>query len=307
MKRFSNIDIIRHFVELGVHIGSDPVNFNPALSKYIIGNSSGFLVIDVRHTLLQLKRALRFIFNLSKQNGRIFFVNTDYEGGPLSFVLKYFAKECKQPCISTVWINGIITNWERVFSRMFGLLFLRHSEQKFITVFYKIIRLLEKRRLDISFEKHMKSIYKYLRFLSFFAHYRLTKQIPEALFLINPLKIRTAIAEYNRLQLPIISVLDTDSSSNGITYGIPANDDSLFTAVLFSRLASKAVMAGQFAFFEQFRVHNPLFLRRKIASRLIFNPSFKISLQRRRRRSAFFVQRKGSRMRRIYPVRSVDK
>jgi small subunit ribosomal protein S2 len=252
--RLSQHQILKHFIELGVHIGSTLPDLNPALSKYVLGSQYNFCIIDIRQTFYLLKRALNFITQLFKSRGKLFFVHTSYESNILTYFLKTMAYRMRQPCISAMWTNGTITNYKFVIRKIMKSLFMKRKV-KLRFVVLKIFYLLKDQGPEVTFEHHLKTLSKYFRFLFFFIHYRLMKRIPQALFVINPVNINVALHEYRRLKLPIVSLLDTDTDHKLVTYPIPSNDDSLLTVAFFCQLVSKAIYTGRLEFYNSFRSH----------------------------------------------------
>lgn len=204
---------IKTLLDSGVHLGHNKKKWNPEVSKYIYGIRDDIHIINLEYTVVLLRRALRFVNKIAYNHGTLLFVATD---DTTSNVMKSAAILCNQPYINGKWLGGTLTNYTVLINKL-----------------HKLIE-----NNQIYDKKHYK-FYKYYKALIN------TKKLPDALFIINPNKNSLPIKEAIKMNIPIISVLDTNSSNSGIMYPIPGNDDSIQSINLYCQLIAKSFINGR--------------------------------------------------------------
>ncbi len=219
---------VQDLLDAGLHFGHQTKRWNPKMKKYIFGAKNGIYIIDLDKTLEELKKALNFVYKTVLLGRSVLFVGTKKQAHEPIVML---ADRTKQPYIINRWLGGTLTNN--------------------VTIRKSIARMREIERLeaDGSFDKmpkkevsRLKHELEKLRFnLSGIAD---MSELPGALFVIDTQREAIAVAEANRLGIPVVAVVDTNSDPDPIDYPIPANDDAIRSIDLICKLAAEAVEKG---------------------------------------------------------------
>ena len=215
---------LRDLLEAGMHLGHKTNKWNPNMNEYIYGAQDDIHIIDLRKTVSLLNNALSFIENLVKNNGLILFIGTKSQA---SDIVKKYAIECKQFYVNKRWLGGMLTNWSTISN---SLNFLDSLNKK---VSNENLRLKKKEILQMN--RQIEKIEKYLGGLKDMG------STPQAIFVVDVNKDAIAVSEANKLKIPVIGILDTNSSPIGIDYPIPGNDDSRKSIELICSLISKII------------------------------------------------------------------
>ena len=224
-----NINIkLRDLLEAGMHLGHKTNKWNPNMDKYIYGSQDSIHIIDLRKTFTLLNSALSFIESTIKNNGLILFIGTKSQA---SDIVKKHAIECKQFYVNKRWLGGMLTNWNTISN---SLNFLNSLNKK---VSNENLRLKKKEILQMN--RQIEKIEKYLGGLKDMG------SLPHAIFVVDVNKDSIAVNEANKLKIPVIGILDTNSSPIGIDYPIPGNDDSRKSIELICSLISKTVLKNK--------------------------------------------------------------
>ena len=218
---------IRDLIEAGVHLGHKSGRWNPAMAPYIYGvhKYKDIHIIDLRKTLALLKNAMSALYDVVVKRGRVLFVGTKVQA---SNMIADEAIRCGQYYVNHRWLGGMLTNWETV---SFSI--------KRLLEFEKLLadpeaQLIKKERLivDRQREKLERSL----------GGIREMGGLPHMLFVIDTNKEHIAIKEANKLKIPVVAVLDTNSDPSGIDYPIPGNDDSVRSIDFFCRAVSSTIL-----------------------------------------------------------------
>ncbi|MFD2192120.1 30S ribosomal protein S2 [Pistricoccus aurantiacus] len=202
---------MRDLLKAGAHFGHQTKYWNPKMSKYIFGARNKIHIINLEHTLPALNDALGVVEKMAASNNKILFVGTKRAA---SKIIKEEATRAGQPFVNHRWLGGMLTNYKTI----------RQS--------IKRLRELEAMREDGTFEKLTKKEV----LMATREHDKLERSIggikdmgglPDALFVIDVDHERIAINEANKLGIPVIGVVDTNSDPDGVDYVIPGNDDSI--------------------------------------------------------------------------------
>ena len=219
---------LRDLLEAGMHLGHKTNKWNPNMDQYIYGSQDNIHIIDLRKTVSLLNNALSFVENISKTNGLILFIGTKSQA---SEIVKKYAVECKQFYVNKRWLGGMLTNWNTISN---SLNFLNSLNKK---VSDQNLNLKKKEILQM--KRQIEKIEKYLGGLKDMG------SIPQAIFVVDVNKDAIAVNEANKLKIPVIGILDTNSSPIGINYPIPGNDDSRKSIELICSLISKIVIKNK--------------------------------------------------------------
>jgi len=217
----------KDLIKIGAHYGHKKRLWNPKMSPYIYSTRGDIHIINLELTARRLNEALSMFYNIAVNNGRILFVNTKKQS---SDIVKDTATRCGQYYINHRWLGGILTNWKTISSSIKTLkkyeVILEHNHKS----------LTKKELLEITRKKE-----KIDRAIG---GIRNLGGMPDVLF-INDVKMhKIAIREATLLNIPIIAIVDTNSSPDGIDIVIPGNDDSQKSISFFSNAVADAIVAG---------------------------------------------------------------
>ena len=208
-------------LEAGVHFGHQTRRWNPKMKRYIFGKRSGIYIIDLQRTLGLYREAAEFAKQLGQSGRRLLFVGTKRQA---QVVVEEEARRCGQFYVTHRWLGGTLTN--------------------FVTIRASIERLkdTENRLADQSSPLTKKELLRLERDRSKMSRnlegIRDMTSLPDALFVVDPRKEHIAIAEANRLEIPVIAIVDTNCDPEEIDFVIPGNDDAIRSIRLFaSRIA----------------------------------------------------------------------
>ena len=218
---------MRQLLEAGVHYGHQTRRWDPKMAPYLYGSRSGIHIIDLQQTVPMLHQALQVIRDVVAGGGRVLFVGTKRQA---SQKVKESASLCGQFYVNHRWLGGMLTNWKTISQSIKRLRELEEQMEQGTHGFTKKELLTlerEKNKLDLSLGgiKDMGGV-------------------PDVLFIIDTNKEDIAIKEANKLGIPVIAVVDSNSNPDGIDYLIPGNDDAQRAIDLYCTLASAAVLDG---------------------------------------------------------------
>ncbi len=219
---------LRDLLEAGMHLGHKTNKWNPSMNQYIYGSQDNIHIIDLRKTVELLTNTLSFIENISKTNGLILFIGTKSQA---SDIVKKYAIECKQFYVNKRWLGGMLTNWSTISNSLNSLNSLNKKVSN--------VNLRLKKKEILQMNRQIEKIEKYLGGLKDMG------TTPQAIFVVDVNKDAIAVSEANKLKIPVIAILDTNSSPNGIDYPIPGNDDSRKSIELICSLISKAMLKNK--------------------------------------------------------------
>ncbi|WP_395877276.1 30S ribosomal protein S2 [Ehrlichia muris] len=216
---------IRDLVESGVHFGHKASRWNPKMAPYIYGVHNDIHIINLQNTVVLLRNALKAIYDIVLKRGRVLFIGTKVQA---SAIIADEAIRCGQYYINNRWLGGMLTNWETI---SLSIKKLREYERLIENVdnqfTKKELLLFEKKRAKL--DRSIGGICN-------------MGGLPHALFIIDTNKEHIAIKEANKLNIPIIAVLDTNSDPTGIDYPIPGNDDAVRSIDFFCRIVSDTIL-----------------------------------------------------------------
>ena len=218
---------MRQLLEAGVHFGHHTRRWNPKMKPFIFGVRNGVHIIDLEQTVPMLYAALEAVRSAVAGGGRVLFVGTKRQA---SEKIAEAAKRCGQPFVNHRWLGGMLTNWKTISQ---SIKRLRELEEQ---VGGETQGLTKKELLNLTRE-----LGKLERSLGGI------KEMggqPSLLFVIDTNKEAIAVAEANKLGIPVIGVVDSNSDPDGIVYPVPGNDDALRAISLYCDRVSDAVLDG---------------------------------------------------------------
>ena len=218
---------MRDLLEAGVHFGHQTRRWNPKMRRYIFGKRNGIYIIDLQQTRRKFLQAAQFVHGLGVQGGKLLFVGTKRQAQE---AMAEEARRSGQYFMTHRWLGGTLTN--------------------FVTIRQSIDRLKDiEARLDDADsiptkKERLRLDREHGRINRNLEGIRDLESLPDALFVVDPKKESIAIAEANKLGIPVIAIVDTNCDPELIDYVIPGNDDAIRTIRLFSRKIADAYLAG---------------------------------------------------------------
>ena len=220
---------MRDMLKAGVHFGHQTRYWNPKMNKYIFGARNKIHIINLEKTLPMFNDALQFVEKLAAGKNKILFVGTKRSAGK---IVREEAARCGSPYVDHRWLGGMLTNY------------------KTIRASIKRLRELETQSQDGTFDKLTKKealmrtrdLEKLDRSLGGIKD---MGGLPDAMFVVDVDHERIAISEANKLGIPVIGIVDTNSSPEGVDYIIPGNDDAIRAVQLYLGAMADAVLRGR--------------------------------------------------------------
>jgi small subunit ribosomal protein S2 len=225
---------MKELLEAGVHFGHQVRRWNPKMKEYIFGERNGIYIIDLQKTQRMFREAIAFVTNLiAEDKGKtVLFVGTKRQAQD---AIREESEKCGQYFVNQRWLGGLLTNFQTVQKSIKRLKDLESMQTD-----GRYEKLTKKERIKLDRERE--SLNKNLSGI------KGMNRLPDAIFIIDVKKEEIAVAEANRLGIPIVAVVDTNCSPEGIDYVIPGNDDALRAVRLFaSRIADAIVEGNQIA------------------------------------------------------------
>ncbi|MEO0144296.1 MAG: 30S ribosomal protein S2 [candidate division WOR-3 bacterium] len=222
---------VQQLVEAGAHFGHKRSKWNPKMAKYIFKEKNGYHIIDVRKTVPLLQRALEFAYNVASRNGTFLFVCTKKN---LKETILNFAREVNAFYVVERWPGGLLTNFETTKQRL-----LRIKELEGIFEDYNKGKSVYVKKEIVEFQK------EYNKLLKKFGGVRDMENLPDVIYIVDPVNEDLAVHEANLLKIPTIAICDTNADPDLITYPIPANDDAIKSVSLITSLLVQAIKKGR--------------------------------------------------------------
>ncbi|MEM0954706.1 MAG: 30S ribosomal protein S2 [Pseudomonadota bacterium] len=220
---------MRDLLQAGAHFGHQTRYWNPKMGEYIFGARNKIHIINLEHTVPAFNEALQLVGQLAANKNKVLFVGTKRAAGK---IIKEQAERAGMPYVSHRWLGGMLTNY------------------KTIRASIKRLRELETQQADGTFEK----LTKKEALMRSRAMDKLERSIggikemgglPDALFVVDVDHERIAITEANKLGIPVIGIVDTNSDPDGVDYVIPGNDDAIRAIKLYVTAVADACVAGR--------------------------------------------------------------
>jgi small subunit ribosomal protein S2 len=222
---------MKELLEAGVHFGHQVRRWNPKMKEYIFGERNGIYIIDLQKTQKLFANALDYVQESVTQrpNQKVLFVGTKRQAQD---AIKEEAERCGQYYVNNRWLGGLLTNYQTVqksIKKLKDIEAMREDGR------FEMLTKKERLKLDREHEGLMKNL----------AGIKDMGGMPDMMFIIDVRKEDIAVKEANRLGIPIVAVVDTNCSPEGIDYVIPGNDDALRAIRLFASRIADAILEGQ--------------------------------------------------------------
>lgn len=219
---------MKELIEAGVHFGHKTKRWNPRMAPYIYGARNDIHIIDLQQTVPMLYRALTAVRTTVAKNGRILFVGTKRQA---SEEIAAAAKRCGQYYVDNRWLGGMLTNWSTIQNSIRQLRKYEEVLAEGANSGLTKKELLQAQRNRDKLDRSLGGI-------------RDMGGKPDLLFVIDTNREDLAIKEAQKLGIPIVAIVDTNCTTEGITYPIPGNDDATRAIKLYCKLISDAALSG---------------------------------------------------------------
>ena len=220
---------MREMLEAGVHFGHQTRYWNPKMAPYIFGHRNKIHIVNLEKTIVLYHDALKFVRQLSSNKGSILFVGTKRQARD---IVREEAQRCSSPYVDYRWLGGMLTNYKTVkgsIQRLKDMLVMREDGS-----FEKLSK-----KEALQYEREIAKLERSLGGIKDMS------TLPDALFVIDVGYQKGAISEAKKLGIPVIGVVDTNHSPDGVDYVIPGNDDSNRAIKLYVRGMADAVLEGR--------------------------------------------------------------
>ena len=220
---------MKQLLEAGVHFGHQTRRWNPKMAQYIFTERNGIYIIDLQKTVKKLEEAYNFVRDLSTEGKAVLFVGTKKQAQES---VKDEAVRAGAYYVNARWLGGMLTNFRTIRRRIDRLRQLRTMEEDGT---FDLLPKKEVVKLNLEIEKLEK----------FLGGIKEMKQLPGALFIVDPRKERIAVSEAQKLGIPIVAIVDTNCDPDEIDYVIPGNDDAIRAVKLISATMANAIIEGR--------------------------------------------------------------
>lgn len=223
------MSLMREMLEAGVHFGHQTRYWNPKMAPYIFGHRNKIHIVNLEQTVVKFQEASKFVRQIAARGGSILFVGTKRAAREL---VAAEAARCGMPYVDSRWLGGMMTNFKTVKTSVKRL---KEMEAQLADGATERMSKKEALMFDRELEKLNKAI----------GGIKDMNTLPDALFVIDVGYHKIAIAEARTLGIPVVAVVDTNHSPDGVAHVIPGNDDSAKAIALYARGMADAVLEGR--------------------------------------------------------------
>ncbi len=220
---------MKHLLEAGVHFGHQTRRWNPKMAQYIFTERNGIYIIDLQKTVRKIDEAYMFIRNIAMEGKTVLFVGTKKQAQES---IESEAKRCNMYYVNNRWLGGMLTNYKTIktrIDRLNGIDRMEQNGQFDVLPKKEVIQLCRERE----------------KLLANLGGIREMKNLPGALFVVDPRKEHIAVAEARALGIPIVGIVDTNCDPDEIDYVIPGNDDAIRAVKLIAGKMADAILEGK--------------------------------------------------------------
>jgi small subunit ribosomal protein S2 len=230
-RRFGLLALVtmKELLEAGVHFGHQTRRWNPKMKAFIYHERNGIYIIDLHATLRLIEEAHDFVRGVCAEGGTLLFVGTKRQGQES---IREAAERCGMPHVTNRWLGGMLTNFQTMHQRIQYLHELIRAEER-----GEWRRLPKKEGLRLARERE--------KLEHNLGGIRDMHRPPDAVFIVDTKREETAVREANKLEIPVVAVLDTNCDPEVVDYPIPGNDDAIRAIRLFASKMSEAVLEGR--------------------------------------------------------------
>ncbi len=222
---------LKDLLEAGVHFGHQTRKWNPKMKPYIFIARGGIYIIDLQRTLKALNAATNFIKQVGTKGGTVLFVGTKKQA---KVAIREYANKVGMPYVTERWLGGMLTNHQTIYK----------SVQKL----EEIEAMMKDGRMEnFSKKEQLEFSRKFEKLNNNLGGIRNMKGLPSAVFVVDTAEEETAVAEANKLGIPVIGIVDTNCDPTNVTFPVPGNDDAIRAITLFTRVIADAIEEGRSA------------------------------------------------------------
>jgi small subunit ribosomal protein S2 len=222
---------MRDLLQAGAHFGHQTRFWNPKMDAYIFGARNKIHIINLEHTVPAFNDALTTVKRLAENKNQVMFVGTKRAAGK---IIEEHARRCGMPFVSHRWLGGMLTNYKTIRSSIKRLRELEEQERDGTFARLTKKEALMRSRMKEKLERSIGGIKE-------------MSGLPDVLFVVDVDHERIAVTEANKLGIPVIGIVDTNSDPDGVDYVIPGNDDAIRAIKLYVTAVADAVLAGKSA------------------------------------------------------------
>jgi len=220
---------MKQLLEAGVHFGHQTRRWDPKMSPYIYGERNGIHIVDLRQTVTQVADSIEFVKQIAIDGGSVLFVGTKKQA---QGAVEEAALRSGQPYVNYRWLGGMLTNYATIQKRVFYMKELRRLEET-----GEMNRRPKKERLKL--RRELEKLEQNLGGVADM------NRLPSAVFIVDVNTEATAVKEADRLGIPIIALVDTNSDPDPIDHVIPGNDDAIRAAQLIASALADGIVEGR--------------------------------------------------------------
>jgi small subunit ribosomal protein S2 len=220
---------MKQLLEAGVHFGHQTRRWNPKMRDFIFTERNGIYIIDLQKTVRLMDVAYKFVKDVTMQGEKILFVGTKKQAQES---IQEEATRCEMPYVNQRWLGGMLTNFKTIRNRINRLVELEQMEDE------GLFEVLPKKEV-------IRLLHEKDKLLKFLGGIRDMQELPGAVFIVDPRKEKIAVAEARKLEIPIISIVDTNCDPDEVDFIIPGNDDAIRAVKLITSKIADAVLEGK--------------------------------------------------------------
>jgi len=221
---------MKQLLEAGVHFGHQTSRWNPKMKPYIFGARNGIYIIDLQQTVKMFRDVYDFVRDLAADGGTLLMVGTKKQAQD---IVREEAERCGMYYVNNRWLGGMLTNFQTIRASIEKLKKLEE-----VMADPEMIQALTKKEMSDNAKDHGK-------LMENLGGIKNMRKLPDALWVIDTKKEEIAVAEANRLGIPVIAVVDTNCDPDLISYRIPGNDDAIRAIKLFTAAVADAILEGK--------------------------------------------------------------
>ncbi|MBP6942544.1 MAG: 30S ribosomal protein S2 [Candidatus Buchananbacteria bacterium] len=224
-----SIPAITDLLQAGVHFGHHRSRWHPKMKPYIFTERGGVYILDLEQTVIKLEEACQFVTEIAARNGTVLFVGTKKQGQE---IIEKYARDCGMPFIVERWVGGLFTNFANV-----SKLIRKYKDLQEQTESGELKKYTKKEQVE--FAKEIEKLKKLVGGLEGM------DKIPDAIFVLDVKREKTAVTEATKRKVPIIGFADANINPDSLTYPIPANDDAINSIEIITRTIAEAIKEGK--------------------------------------------------------------
>ncbi len=219
------IPSLEELLKKGVHFGHKTSKRHPKASRYVHTDRNGVHIIDLQKTVEALPMVLDFAEKITKANGQILFIGSKKQAREIT---KAAADACQSPYIIGRWLGGTFTNFENIVKLTRKLEKMEKDEEDGVWELYT-------KKEQVNFRKELNKLKENVGGI------KAMKRLPQAIYVIDIIKEKTAVSEARKMNIPIIAMTDTNVNPELVTHAIPANDDAIKSIEIITNLLSETI------------------------------------------------------------------